>query len=211
MGKTADAIAEGVIIAVAAARLAVRNHILVEAITHDASFSFDSLRPFARDALEALAAEQEAAGERARKDWRRAWGRSSDPNGTHDYRGRDTRNLRRRARQYKGVAAELRRRAEDDAQLDEIIEQARDAAWGDVKANLDRRLIFEAERPDLDPDYGSLRAARMQSLRLIDLPRLAAHQRRASRRTGTGIDEEGAVTDDAASVRRSGIDLSELE
>ena len=32
-------------------------------------------------------------------------------------------------------------------------------------------------RADLDPDYDMMRAARMQSLRLIDLPRLAAHRR----------------------------------
>ena len=38
MGKTADAIAEGVAIATAAARLTVRNHILVETIAHGAPF-----------------------------------------------------------------------------------------------------------------------------------------------------------------------------
>ncbi len=32
-------------------------------------------------------------------------------------------------------------------------------------------------RSDVDPDYEMMRAARMQSLRLIDLPRLAAHRR----------------------------------
>lgn len=180
MGRTADAIAEGVIIALSAARLVVRNRILVDAIANDASFSLDALTPFARDTLEALADEQADAADRARAAWRRAWGKQSDPSGTHDYRGRDTRNLRRRARQYSGVAKELRVRAADDAALADLIAQARDAAWGDVEANLDRRLIVEAMRPEFDPDYEVMRAARMQSIRLIDLPKLASHQRRTA-------------------------------
>lgn len=200
MGNTADAITEGVIIAVAAARLTVRNRILVDAIANDAAFSVEGLMPFARETLEALADEQSAAADRARADWRRAWGRHSDPDGTHDYRGRDTGNLRKRARQYTGVAKELRRQATDADALTRLIDQARDAAWGDVAANLDRRLIVEGMRPDLDPDYAAMRAARMQSIRLIDLPKLGAHQRRLSR-TSSPAGED--VLD--------GIDLSDLE
>ena len=199
MGRPADAIAEGVIIAIAAARLSIRNRILVDAIRNDSAFSVDAVKPFARQTLEALADEQSAAADRARADWRRAWGRQSDPSGTHDYRGRDSRNLRRRARQYTGVAKELRERATDDAALEQLIEQARDAAWGDVESNLERRLIVEAMRPDLDPDYASMRAARMQSIRLIDLPRLASHQRRLSSPAAAApivdTDDSGPVPD----------------
>jgi len=72
MGRTADAIAEGVIIAIAAARLSIRNRILVDAIRNDSAFSFDALKPFARQTLEALADEQSAAADRARAAWRRA-------------------------------------------------------------------------------------------------------------------------------------------
>lgn len=178
MGRTADAISEGVIIARAAARLAVRNHILVEAIARDAVFSFESLKPVARDVLLALADEQDAAADRARRERRRAFGRGSQSLGTHDYRSKDSGNLRRRAKQYRGVAKALRDQASDDGALQLLVEQGRDAAWGDVEANLERRLIVEAMRPDSDPDYHALRAARMQSIRLIDLPRLSAHQRR---------------------------------
>ncbi|GAA3014589.1 asparagine synthase [Microbacterium aurantiacum] len=177
MGKTADAIAEGVAIATAAARLTVRNHILVETIAHGAPFDPDAFAPFAHDTLIALADEQQQAGDLARRQAKKAWGRFSDPDGTHDYRDRDTRNLRKRRRQYVGVAKELRRRAEDPEAVRELVEHARDAAWGDVEANLQRRLTVEGMRPDLDPDYERMRAARMQSLRLVDLPRLAAHRR----------------------------------
>ena len=177
MGKTADAIAEGVSIASAAARLAVRNHILVETIAHDEPFEVDAFAPFARETLIALADEQDAAADLAKRQWKKAWGKFSDPDGTHDYRDRDMRNLRKRHRQYRGVAKELRGRAANDVEVRRLVEDSRDAAWGDVEANLLRRLAVEGMRADYDPDYDMMRAARMQSLRLIDLPRLAAHRR----------------------------------
>ncbi|MET0296280.1 MAG: asparagine synthase [Microbacterium sp.] len=188
MGKTADAIAEGVSIASAAARLAVRNHILVETIARDEDFDAERFAGFARDTLIGLAAEQETAAALAKRQRKKAWGKFSDPDGTHDYRDRDTRNLRKRHRQYMGVAKVLRRQADDPEAVRALVEVSRDAAWGDVEANLQRRLVVEGMRPELDPDYERMRAARMQSLRLIDLPRLAAHKRRADQEAAA---EEG--------------------
>lgn len=187
MGKHADAVAEGVSIASAAARLAVRNRILVETIAHGEPYDADRFAAVAHDTLIALAVEQEEAASLAKTQRRKAWGRHSDPDGTHDYRDRDTRNLRKRHRQYVGVAKALRELADDDEGLHALVTAARDAAWGDVEANLQRRLVVEGMRPDLDPDYDTMRAARMQSLRLIDLPRLAAHRR--------AHDTEAAPTD----------------
>src|SRR5687767_7365905 len=113
MGKTADAIAEGVSIASAAARLALRNRILVETIANDEPFDLTRFAPYAREILISLADEQDQAAELARRQRKKAWGKFTDPDGTHDYRDRDTRNLRKRHRQYVGVAKELRRMAED--------------------------------------------------------------------------------------------------
>ena len=208
MGKTAEAIAEGVSIACAAARLAVRNHILVETIAHDEAFDLARVAPFAHDTLVALAVEQEDAATLAKRLRKKAWGKFTDPDGTHDYRDRDTRNLRKRYKQYIGVAKELRRIAEDPHAVRTLVEQARDAAWGDVEANLERRLNVEGMRPDLDPDYEKLRAARMQSLRLVDLPRLAAHRRRAAE---AEEEADGEPVDATPSPRVAGIDVSELD
>jgi len=178
MGRHAEAIAEGVAIANAAARLAIRNHILVETIGNDEPYDPEREREFARETLRALAAEQQDAAERTHRLRKRAWGKFSESYGTHDYRDRDTRNLRKREKQYAGVAKELRRMADDPATVNELIEKARDAAWGDVEANLQRRLRVEGAHPELDPDYEAMREARMQALRLVDLAKLAAHQRR---------------------------------
>ena len=207
MGKTAEAIAEGVSIACAAARLAVRNHILVETIAHDEAFDLARVAPFAHDTLVALAVEQEDAAALAKRLRKKAWGKFTDPDGTHDYRDRDTRNLRKRYKQYIGVAKELRRIADDPHAVRTLVEQARDAAWGDVEANLERRLNVEGMRPDLDPDYEKLRTARMQSLRLVDLPRLAAHRRRAAEEDA----DDGDPVEATPSPRVAGIDVSELD
>jgi hypothetical protein len=163
--------------------------------------------PFARETLIALADEQDEAAALVKRQRKKAWGKFTDPDGTHDYRDRDTRNLRRRQRQYEGVAQSLRRMADDPHVVRTLIEQSRDAAWGDVEANLQRRLRVEGMRPELDPDYDRMRAARMQSIRLVDLPRLAAHKRRPE-------GEPDAVTPaepPARSARVSGIDVSELD
>jgi hypothetical protein len=206
MGKTAEAIAEGVSIASAAARLAIRNRILVETIAHDEPFDVARFTPFAHETLIALADEQDQAAALVKRQRKKAWGKFTDPDGTHDYRDRDTRNLRKRGRQYSGVAQALRRMADDPHVVRTLIEQSRDAAWGDVEANLQRRLRVEGMRPELDPDYDRMRAARMQSIRLVDLPRLASHRRH----------REPAETDAASaapvpSPRVSGIDVSELD
>jgi len=208
MGKTAEAIAEGVSIASAAARLAIRNRILVETIAHDELFDVAALTPFARETLLALAEEQDQAAALVKRQRKKAWGMFTDPDGTHDYRDRDTRNLRKRGRQYAGVAAALRRMADDPHVVRTFIEQSRDAAWGDVEANLQRRLRVEGMRPDLDPDYDRMRAARMQSIRLVDLPRLAAHKRHHD---DPAPDAATPAEPAPPSPRISGVDVSEIE
>lgn len=177
MGRTADAIAEGVAIATAAARLAVKNHILMGTIAEDGVFDTENYIADAREALRAMAEESEAAAANVTAMRKRARGRHSDPHGTHDYRDRDVRNLRRRAKQSSGVAAKLREMMNDPEQLGVIVEEAREGAWADVRHNLDRRLRVEGMRPDQDPDYDRMREARMQALRLVDLQALSSVQR----------------------------------
>lgn len=183
MGRTADAIAEGVAIATSAARLAVKNHILVGTIAEGGVFDTEKYIDDTREALRAMAEEAEQSEKALAELRKRARGRHSDPVGTHDYRDRDVRNLKRRAKQSHGVAAKLREMMDDREELGVIVEEARQAAWADVRHNLDRRLRVEGMRPDQDPDYDRMREARMQALRLVDLQALSSEQRaRAKRR-----------------------------
>jgi hypothetical protein len=175
--RTRDVVAEGLYIASAATRLSLKNTILVHILQGGEDFDVDRYLPEARSALETLAAEAEADAARTERERKRARTRHSYSDGTHDYRSRDVGNLRRRAKQSLHVARELRRRAEDEAELHKLVADAREAAWAEVAKNIDRTLRIEASRPDLDPDYDRMRTARMQALRLVDLPKLRAHRR----------------------------------
>ncbi|MGO1411755.1 asparagine synthase [Microbacterium sp. JB110] len=189
MGRNADAIAEGEAIAVSAARLELKNRILVTTIAADANFDTDRFMPQAREVVERLAVESEQAAEALRRLRKRAWGRHSQSHGTHDYRDKDVRNLRRRAKQSIGVAKRLRELLDDTDRMRGVIEKARDAAWQDVRSNIDRRLNIEAMRPDEDPDYDRMREARMQALRLVDLQSLASQMRAKKKAAGADGDD----------------------
>lgn len=197
LGRNADAIAEGVAIATAAARLAVKNHILVGTIAQGGTFDLDRYTEDTREALRAMAAESDEAAELLTKLRKKARGRHSDPHGTHDYRDRDVRNLKRRAKQSSAVADRLREMADDPETLRFLVEAARAAAWGDVAGNLQSRLSVEAMRPDEDPDYATMREARMQALRLVDLQALASDQR-ARRKNREKVDKAAEKADKAA-------------
>lgn len=208
--KTADVVAEGVYIAAAATRLALKNHILVDILSAGEGFDVDRFVPDARATLLTLADEADADARRADRERKLARRRFSDSGGTHDYRSRDVRNLRRRRKQSERIAKELRARAEDDAELRALVEAAREAAWAEVARNIDSTLRIEAARPDLEPGYEKMRLARMQSLRLVDLPRLAAHRRRAAEWERGEAAAAVVPAEDAPSLP-GGIDPGELE
>ncbi|GAH50890.1 unnamed protein product, partial [marine sediment metagenome] len=106
----------------------------VDTIARGGHFDGELFGEYARATVRALADEQDQAAERVTHQRKRAWGRFSDSSGTHDYRDRDTRNLRRRAKQSRGVAKELRALADDPDRVAELVADARIAAWGDVEA-----------------------------------------------------------------------------
>ena len=125
-----------------------------------------------------------AAADLARRQRKKAWGKFSDPDGTHDYRDRDMRNLRKRQRQYRGVAKELRSRADDPTAVGDSSSRRGMPRGATSRPTSSAGSQVEGMRADVDPDYDMMRAARMQSLRLVDLPRLAAHRRRLAERRG---------------------------
>lgn len=182
---------EGIHIAEAACRMALKNRILVESLGEGHDFDPTSFIDEARETLLGLAQEAHDGAARVAEQRKSAWGLHTKSRGTHDYRDRDTGNLRRRGREYKRVAKELERRAADESELLRIIEQAREAAWDDVAANIASTLKLVVQRPDLEADYAEMREARMHELKAIDLSELAGQQkkrakavRKAARRTG---------------------------
>ena len=172
--KHADAIAEGVAIALAAARLVGKNHILVDTIAGGENFAASEFDDVAPGALDTLAHESEKGARRLKKMQRAAFGRYSLSDGTHDYRDRDVKNLRQRRKYSEQVAAKLRAMLADEAAVRDLVETSREAAWVDVANNLQNRLRVEAMRPEADPDYERMRDARIQALVMVDLQKLEA-------------------------------------
>jgi hypothetical protein len=202
VGRTAEAVAEGLQIAWAAARLAVKNIILVETIARGEDFEPETVAESAAAVLSGLAVEQQAAAELVRRQRKKAWGKYSDSMGTHDYRDRDTRNLRKRQRQYAGVAKGLREQAADRAIVMRLVEEARESAWADVEGNLERRLTVEGMRADTDPEYEAMREARMSAVTLIDLQRLEARQRKLGHLPGAEGEQDDQRDFDAEDDER---------
>ena len=172
---------EGIDIAESACRMSLKNRIVVEILRDGHNFNPADFLDDARDVLLELAKESRDAAQRVSEERKSAWGVHTRSRGTHDYRDRDTGNLRRREREYKRVAKELERRAGDETELLRIIEQARAATWEEVSANIDSTLRVVGQRPDLEPDYAKMRAARMEALMLVDLPKLAGRQKKRAK------------------------------
>ena len=172
---------EGIDIAESACRMSLKKRIVVEILRDGHNFNPADFLDDARDVLLELAKESRDAAQRVSEERKSAWGVHTRSRGTHDYRDRDTGNLRRREREYKRVAKELERRAGDETELLRIIEQARAATWEEVSANIDSTLRVVGQRPDLEPDYAKMRAARMEALLLVDLPKLAGRQKKRAK------------------------------
>lgn len=207
--RTREVVAEGLYIASAATRLTLKNRMLVHILAEGEDFDVDRYLPEAREALLTLATEAEDDAARTERERKQARGRFTESDGTHDYRSRDVRNLRRRRKQSLHVAQELRSRADDEAELHKLVVDARDAAWAEVAKNIDRTLRIEAARPDLEPDYERMRIARMQALRLVDLPKLTSRRRSLAKQQE--LREQGVAPEPVESSGRADFDPAELE
>ncbi|MEE2815638.1 MAG: hypothetical protein VYC96_08180, partial [Actinomycetota bacterium] len=90
---------------------------------------------------------------------------------------------------------------DDPEALRALVEEARAAAWTDVRSNLDRRLRVEGMRADQDPEYEQMREARMQALKLVDLQALSSEQRARRKREKAA---EKAAEKDTSRAERDG-------
>lgn len=168
---------EGLDIASAAARLTLKNQILVEILRGDTGFDEQRFAVRAREILHSLAAESLAEAQRLAKEIRRARRRSRRPSGMHDYRRADVANLEARLAQAEQVAAGLHARVEDRNAVGALVTAAHRAAWSEVARNIQHNL--EADAASLREVHGpGDRSARIDEVLQIDLPELADEARR---------------------------------
>jgi hypothetical protein len=167
------ALEEGLMIAEYSARMTVKNRIVVDAIRTDSGFTTERYLPVAADALRELAAESDAGGARIAEERELALALDGQGEHIHDYRSIDTVNLRRRERVAEELAAALRRRADDEDGLAELIGTARIDAWHEIRSAIEASLDAFSGVEATKEDYERERPARLNLLIRRDLARLA--------------------------------------
>ncbi len=156
-----------------ASRMSLKNRILVDSLTGRHTYDKAHHRSLAREVLERLAAEADAAAERLSEAKR--WSAATDGRArhAHDYRSADFANLKHRLAVSEAIARSLRELSQDDDFLDDLVMRARDDAWHEVaiiiEQSLDRSVIpvdtrYLAEREErmrrlIDEDLAALRTA----------------------------------------------------
>jgi hypothetical protein len=164
---------DGLLIAQAAARMAVKNDVIVRAVRDRADYRPELAREVARDELRRLAVESRLDATRLDGTLEVAADRPGRSSHQSDYREGDVSHLSRRRDALRALADRLARLSADDAFLDELVDAARRQGWEEVGASIvDRTATAWA------PSSRLPRATRDARMALVaeDLERLAAER-----------------------------------
>lgn len=127
-------VADGELVALAAARHAIKNHLIVKALRDRADFDREAYLAATALELGLLAAENDAAAARVGEQLEAARGRAGRATHPSDFRAGDRRLLKRRRRVLTEVAAALRERAADPDEVAALLDAARDLALAEIQA-----------------------------------------------------------------------------
>lgn len=165
-----EATDEGLMLADYANRMTVKNRIEVEVLNGDDSYAVEHYIGAAREAIEELAQQSEAAADRIAEE--RRWSETlvGDAEHVHDYRSADRSNLEFRLAAALALADKLRERKHDDAYVEDLIERARGDAWREISAAIEG--VLDRRNIPVDAEYKRERAERMHRLITEDLEAL---------------------------------------
>ncbi|WP_345069705.1 asparagine synthase [Leifsonia kafniensis] len=161
-------VSEGVMLAEFAARMALKNQIVIGALAESLSYDPEYYAESARAVLTEVIRESEGSAQLAEHKREVAAGRGGVGEHQHDYRAGDTANLRRREDVNLAVADRLAALRDDDDYVARLVARARDDAWGDIGQAITARLDRELQAftlTDADADYWNRRDKRMRQLR----------------------------------------------
>lgn len=166
---------EGLLIALSAVRMAVKNDIIVGALKDHADYAAARYAGNAIYRLSELAQQNVDDGLRVGRQ-RKVLARARWSNDLSEDQHGDIRQFALRRRVHTRLAAALTAVAADSVQVAQIVEMARQAASGEIQDAVSARLVRLAI-DDRDPDYALRRAARTEMFVLIDLALLSnAHE-----------------------------------
>lgn len=172
--KISRVVDEGLLIALSAVRMAIKNRVIIGALRDFHDYDPDEYREIAVAQLAILVAQNKADARRVTREKRSfvtaVWLSELTP----DQRG-DVKLLHRRRRVYKGLAAALRSVAADPDHLRQLVETARIDAGSEIGDALQAKLIDRVIDPR-EPDYEFERPDRMRRLGDDLVTLLAAHE-----------------------------------
>lgn len=172
-----ESFAEGLLVAEAAGRMALKNRIIVMALRGDEPFDATRAAAAAREVIHELVQELDQVAEWSAAERESASQREGRSAHQHDYHRADAWNLRLRERINAAVAERLTELRGDDAYLAEFAERARQEAWAEIAGEIDARLAREWPEIEVDEAYERERDDRMRGLTL-ELEREVADARR---------------------------------
>lgn len=172
-----EIVEQGLMVADVAVRMSVKNEIIMNALGRDVNFDKDEILELVRKSTENLAEERERDAlhiQRIRHEIKRSgrstWSESSS------YDGGDNSTLKHRQEVYEGVAAELRKRAQDEEFLRARAESAHELAWEEIGTSLKDRAEHPYYSGGHTQEYRDERESRIQLLIQKDLTELMQQQ-----------------------------------
>jgi hypothetical protein len=165
------AVADGLLIARAAATVTVANRIIVHALRDQAAFDHDETGTAVKEEITHLADEQENLASRMVETRGKALKSRGRSRHQFDYRPDDNEALALRQTISSTVAAELRTLRDDTGYIDDIVLAARDRAWNDIGSAI-MSQVNSIVVPDRD--YSTKRGERIRELLDVDLAALLA-------------------------------------
>lgn len=164
---------EGVLIAASAVRMAVKNRQIVRALRDRSDYSERVAVSAAREVFRALAREKRADVERLDDIIEETRDRPGRALHQTDYRKADAPHLERREQVSDILADRLDEISENDEYLLEVVDAARNAAWDEIGASIEAKLMRRPEMEDAR-EYSADRARRIKQFKAVDLPLLEA-------------------------------------
>jgi hypothetical protein len=175
--STARIVDEGMLIALSAVRMAVKNRIIVAALRDHHDYDPALYADVVRQELQEVARQNDEDSTRVERLGSYLARTTGKGKGRElENKRRDVVRLGRRRTLHDHVAERLREIAADDERVGALVEKARADALQEINAALSDRLLAQEVDPR-QPGYAAQRAERMRAVGKIDLAALAKRNR----------------------------------
>lgn len=176
-----EIVEQGLMVADVAARMTVKNAIILNALGRKADYDKQQVEQMMQDAVLELAVERERDARhisRMRGEIRKTGYSSWSEN---DYGSEDNTTLRHRQEVYEQVALQLRERAENDPYLTHASERALSAAWHEIGNSLKEKASHPYYAGGSSDEYKRERESRIELLIQRDLTDLVRNRPKAKK------------------------------